>query len=501
MNALSCVLISVSLFIFNKIERIDSMCYDVVIIGGGIIGGMIARELSKYKLNVCILEKENDVSCGATKANSGIIHGGYDPIPGTLKARLNAEGVPLIYKAAYDLNVPVKNNEALVCAFTLEEKEHLKELYFRGIDNGIDGLSIISGDEVRSIEPNVSSEVIAALYVKNSGIISPYELCIAAIGNAMDNGVELIRNFEVNGINKQDNKYQISSVDNKAVSTEYVINCAGCYSDKIAAMVGDFSFEIIPRAGEYMLLDKEEGGFVSRTIFQVPTSSGKGILVTPTAEGNLLVGPTAEKVDTPSSTYTTNVGIKKVKEGALKSAPKLRLNKVITSFCGVRSSVETGDFIIEESQFAEKFINVAAIDSPGLTASVAIAQYVVDILKNKGLELSTNIAWNGKRENLNKFRNMSVEDKDIFIKNNPSFGKIICRCEGVSEGEILAALRNNPKALDVDAVKRRTRSGMGRCQGGFCMPYIMKLLAEENMISLNKVTKKGKGSEFVFDKL
>ncbi len=477
------------------------MNYDVLIIGGGVVGGMIARELSRYQLRTCVLEKENDVACGATKANSGIIHGGYDPEPNTLKAELNSEGVDLLYQAAEELSVPHKNNGALVCAFSSDEDETVKDLYWRGLKNGITDICIISGDKAREIEPNLSYEVTSALYVKNSGIISPYELCIAAIGNAMDNGVELKRNFAVEKISLTDKGYSVVSSDGYSVEGKYVINCAGAYSDKIANLVGDFSFEIIPRAGEYMLLDKEEGGCVGCTIFQIPTEKGKGILVTPTAEGNLLLGPTAEVADSPSSNRTTIDGLASVAKGAKKSVPEVKINKVITSFCGVRSSVSTGDFIIKESDIAKNFLNVAAIDSPGLTSCVSIAKRVVNILQSLGLKAYAKAEWNGKRSPVNRIKDMTIDEKGAFIKSNPSYGKIICRCEGISEGEILAAIRTNPKALDIDGVKRRTRSGMGRCQGGFCMPYILKMIAEENDIPLEKVSKKGKGSEFVFGEI
>ena len=473
------------------------MLYDIVIIGGGVIGGMMARELSKYKLKVCVLEKENDVACGATKANSGIIHGGYDPEPDTLKAKLNAEGVELLYKAAEELSVPFKNNRALVCAFSADEDEGVKELYWRGLKNGITEIKVISGDEARSIEKNLSKEVTSALYVKNSGIISPYELCIAAIGNAMDNGVELKRNFTVSKINATEEGYAVTSTNNDTVCGKYVINCAGCYSDKIANLVGDFSFQIIPRAGEYMLLDKEEGKSVDCTIFQVPTQKGKGILVTPTAEGNLLLGPTADKVDSPECNETTSNGLDSVIVGARKSVPSVKINKVITSFCGIRSSEKSGDFIIKESESAKNFINVAAIDSPGLTSSVAIAKYVINILNDLGVSFVSKESWNGLRESMCKFKEMNLEEKDAFIRENPEYGKIICRCETITEGEILSAIRTNPKALDVDSVKRRTRAGMGRCQGGFCTPYILKMISKENGISLEEVTKKGEGSEFL----
>jgi len=477
------------------------MFYDVLIIGAGVVGGMIARELSRYDLNVCVLEKENDVACGATKANSGIIHGGYDPEPGTLKAKMNREGVELIYKAAVDLSVPHKNNGAMVCAFSKKEDGSIKALYDRGLKNGITDISLMSGDEARKIEPNLSPFVTSALYVKNSGIISPYELCIAAIGNAMDNGVELKRNFTVQKISAIKAGYSVVSADGVSIEGKYIINCAGAYSDKIANLIGDYSFEIIPRAGEYMLLDKEEGNCVGCTIFRVPTEKGKGILVTPTAEGNLLLGPTADVVDSPSSKETTIGGLQNIIGEAKKSVPDVKTHKVITSFCGVRSSVSTGDFIIKESDFAKNFVNVAAIDSPGLTSCVAIARYVVGLLEELGLKTVTKSNWNGKRSAINFIKDMTISEKDAFIKNNPTYGKIVCRCEGISEGEILAAIRTNPRALDVDGVKRRTRSGMGRCQGGFCMPYILKLIANEYNVPLDKVSKKGKGSEYLSGKI
>lgn len=466
------------------------MIYDVVIMGAGVIGAMTARELTRYNLSVCVLEKENDVACGASKANSGIIHGGFDPEPDTLKAELNVKGVPLLYKAARELNVPHKNNGSLVVAFGKDEEATIDELYRRGIKNGIDGMKILSGEEARKAEPALSEKVTKALLVTNAGIICPYALTIAAIGNAMDNGAELMRNFEITAINKE-KVFTVISDDGREVKTRYLINCTGGYADKISAMAGDKSFEIIPRAGEYMLLDKNEGKTVSHTVFQVPTVNGKGILVTPTADGNLLLGPTAERKKSPDSTETTQLGLETVMQLARKSVPNLNTRAVITSFSGVRASEKNGDFIIGESKKVKGLINVAAIDSPGLSSCVAIAEYVVNILKRCGLNLEKNPNFDGTREDTHAFRKMNDDEKDKFIKKNPSYGKIVCRCETVSEGEILDALRRNPKAVDIDGVKRRTRSGMGRCQGGFCMPYVMKLIARENGINETLVTKKG----------
>ena len=472
------------------------MMYDVVIIGAGVIGGMVARELSRYDLSVCLLEKENDVASGASRANSGIVHGGYDPEIGTLKAKLNTVGVEMLYEAADALCVPYIKNGSMVCAFGEKEDPAVQELYDRGIANQIPGLKILSGEEARAIEPNLSTAITSVLHVTNAGIICPYDLTIASVGNAMDNGVELKRNFAVSAIEKQEKGYLVTSASGERVSAQYILNCAGGYSDKIAGMVGDDYFTIIPRAGEYILLDKTEGSRVKHTIFQVPSEEGKGILVSPTVDGNLLTGPTAIKVATPESRDTTPEGLAQVQRLSAKSVPSVNFRQVITSFTGVRSSEKKGDFIIEESPKAPGVIHVAAIDSPGLTCSVSIAKYAVEQLQKAGLALTQKENWNSKREYPHAFRKMSDEEKNAYIQEHPDYGKIVCRCETVSEGEIRAAIRQNPGARDIDGVKRRTRSGMGRCQGGFCGPYVMKLIAEELGVPMETVTKNG-GDSFM----
>lgn len=477
------------------------MIYDVAIIGAGVIGGMVARELSKYQLKVVLLEKEHDVACGASKANSGIIHGGFDPEPNTLKAKLNASGVAKLYEAARDLSVPHHNNGSLVCAFGEDEEPAIRELYDRGIANGINGMSIISGEEARALEPALSDKITLALRIRSAGIICPYELTVASIGNAMDNGVELICNFAVSSVEEEDGVYSIKSDSDEAVRVKYIMNCAGVNSDKVSAMVGDDSFEIIPRAGQYMLLDKAEGTRVNHTIFQVPSKEGKGILVSPTADGNLLVGPTAERVDSADDNYTSQGGLDTVTALARKSVPSVNFRQVITSFAGVRSSEKNGDFIVEKAKNTNGVINVAAIDSPGLTSCVSIAEYATEKLFSLGLQAEKKEAWNGKREDARFFSKMSDEEKNVFIKKHSEYGKIVCRCEGVSEGEILYAIRTNPPARDLDAVKRRTRSGMGRCQGGFCSPYVMKLISRETGIPKEKITKRGTGSEMLIGKI
>lgn len=477
------------------------MRYDVAIIGAGVAGAMLARELSRYALSVCLLEKENDVAMGASKANSGIIHGGFDPVPGTLKAKLNAQGVPLLYEAARELNVHFQNNGSMVCAFGAEEEPAIEALLRRGEANGITGMQVLTGDEARALEPNLSPAITKVLHIPSSGIICPYELTIAAVGNAMDNGAALVRNFEVCSITKEEDGFTVAAADGHTVTAAYVVNCAGGYSDRIARLIGDDFFTIIPRAGEYMLLDKSEGSRVTRTIFQVPTKAGKGILVTPTVDGNLLTGPTAARVATPESTGITAEGIATIMRLAAKSVPSVDFRQVITSFSGVRSSAHGDDFIIQASEKEPCFIHVAAIDSPGLTACVAIARYAVGILREQGLPLTPRADWDGTRENTRSFREMTDAEKDRFIREHPDYGRIICRCEQVSEGEIRDAIRRNPKACDIDAVKRRTRSGMGRCQGGFCAPYVMRLIAQEHGIRMEDVTKCGPGSEPLIGRL
>lgn len=475
--------------------------YDVAIIGAGVIGGMVARELTKYSLSVCLLEKENDVACGASKANSGIVHGGYDPTPGTLKAKLNVSGVEKLFYTAKELHVPIRRNGSLVCAFSEEEDKVIHALYERGIENEVNELTILSGDKARKREPNLSENVTSALLVSNAGIVCPYELTIAAVGNAMDNGAALRTNYEVTAIVKAEDGFRICSKDGRQILARYLINCAGGYADKIAGLLDDKFFELIPRAGEYMLLDKSEGRTVSHTIFQVPSAAGKGILVTPTVDGNLLTGPTAMEVVAPENTETTSEGLDLVATLAKKSVPNLDFRKVITSFSGIRSSEKGGDFIITASEKVENLIHVAAIDSPGLTSCVAIAEYTVGILKDLGAKLIENPGFHGERENPHFFKQMTEEEKNAYIKTHPEYGKIICRCETVSEGEIRDAIRRNPPAHDVDGVKRRTRSGMGRCQGGFCAPFVTELLAKECNVSMENITKKGKESCMVTGKL
>ncbi len=476
------------------------MIYDVLIVGGGVIGGMLARELSRYDCTVCLLEKENDVAMGASKANSGIIHGGYDPEPGTLKAQLNTTGVELLYHAARELNVPHVQNGSMVCAFSAEEEPQLEMLYRRGLENHIPNLSLLSGDEARVLEPELSRAVTKVLYVPNAGIVCPYSLTVAAIGNAMDNGVALKCGFAVSVI-EHDGVFTLHSAAGERVQGRYVVNCAGACSDRVARLAGDDFFTIIPRAGEYMLLDKAEGSRVRHTLFQCPTKEGKGILVSPTVHGNLLTGPTAARVPTAESRDTTPEGLDTVAKFAAKSVPGINFRQVITSFTGIRASEQGGDFILQSSAAVPGLIHAGAVDSPGLTCCVSIARYLVQLLADQGLVLTPREGWDGRRGDPHFFEKLSPGEQDAYIKQNPAYGRIVCRCETVSEGEILHAISTNPPARDLDAIKRRTRSGMGRCQGGFCGPYVMELLARELNIPLEAVTKSGGKSVMVTGRL
>lgn len=466
--------------------------YDVIIIGGGVVGCSIARELSKYDIKVALIEKEDDVaSGGASKANSAILHAGYDPLPGTLKAKLNVKGNEMFDELCKDLDVPMKRVGSLVAAFSKDEVESLYKLYDRGLKNGVKKMSIISGDMVKEIEPNINDTIVAALYAKTAGIICPYGFVIALAENAAQNGVEFIFNQEVISIKKEEDGFIVKTQSNEYFS-KYVVNAAGLYSDVINDMVGGKHFTVHPRKGEYLILDKEEGYIANTVIFQVPTKMGKGILVSPTVDGNLLIGPTAEDIEDKEFRGTTAEGLEKAILGAKKSVAKFNERKTITQFTGVRSvpDVEGEDFIIGESD-VKGFINVAGIESPGFTSSPAIAEMVVQILKDSGLKMAEKDNFNPKRKPVIRFNELTDEERNELIKKDPSYGRVICRCETVTEGEIIDAIRRPVGAKSIDGVKRRVRAGMGRCQGGFCSPRVLEILSRELNIDPLDVTKFG----------
>lgn len=475
------------------------MVYDVAIIGAGVIGSFIARELSKYDLKICLLDRETDVAGGASSANSGIVHAGYDAEPGSLKARFNVRGNEMMEKTAGELGVPFRRVGSLVLAFNDEEMLKVHGLYERGLENGVKGMEILTGRQVRQMEPAVSSKVVGALNAPTAGIVCPYELTLGAVENAVMNGVELKLECEVKGIRVEETTGE--NGDRKKIFTlvagdgeikaRYVINAAGVYADIISAMAGESYFSIKPRKGEYLLLDKNQGKVVNRVIFQTPSKMGKGILVSPTVDGNLLIGPNAVDIEDREDNSTSASGLNQVAQGALRSVPSVNVKEVITSFAGLRATPSTGDFIIEESGKVKGFINAAGIESPGLTSAPAIAEYVADILRNSGIELLPNERFNPVRLPVKRFIEINDDEKVGVIKENPKYGRIICRCEKVTEGEIVASINKPAGARSLDGVKRRTRAGMGRCQGGFCSPRVMEILSRELGIPMEEVTKMG----------
>lgn len=473
------------------------MKYDVAVIGGGVVGALISRELSKYDIKVALLEKCNDVAMGTTKANSAIVHGGFDAMNGTLKAKLNVKGTALMPEVCKDLSVPYRNNGSLVLAFSEKEMEHIKVLYDRGIKNGVPDLEIIDGERVRELEPNVSDEVVGALLSNSAGIVCPYELTIAAAENAVTNGVEFIRNCEVQSI-AFNGEFALSTTVGE-IKASYVINAAGNHSDEIAAMLGDTSIKLVARKGEYYLLDKSYGYLADHTIFQCPNEMGKGVLVTPTVDGNLLIGPSATDEPDKDNTDTTPDGLDFVLSKALKSVPSLNVRGAITSFAGVRAHPVTDDFIIGYSEVNDRLLNVAGIESPGLSAAPAIAQYVRDLLLEK-LPAKEKENYVLTRKAPVRFRHMTKTEREELIKKNSAYGRIICRCETITEGEILDAIHAPAGARDVDGVKRRTRAGMGRCQGGFCGSKVVEILSRELGVPMNEITKFGGESKIIFER-
>ncbi len=461
--------------------------FDVAVIGGGVVGGFVARELSRYKLDICILERMGDVAMGATRANSAIVHAGFDAKEGSLKALLNVKGSKMMERVAGELGVKYNKCGSLVVGFSEEDRATLEGLKIRGESNGVEGLSVIGREEILALEPNIGEGVTCALYAPTGAIICPYELCMAAIGNAMDNGAELKLNFAVDKIERTELGYRVYSGD-EFVDARIVINCAGIYSDKIAELAGKGGFTVTPRRGEYMLLDKECGGVISRTVFRCPSKMGKGILVSPTVDGNLLLGPTAENIEDKEDTSTTSDGLAKVRLQAGEQVSGISFGGVITSFTGLRAVGSTGDFIINMD---DGFVNVAGIESPGLSSAPAIGEYVASLLIENGVKLAARSDFDPMRRPMHCFRELDADGKNEMIKAHPEYAHVICRCEIVTEGEILEAIRTNPRPSDVDGVKRRTRSGMGRCQGGFCMPYVVELLARELGIDYKDVTKFG----------
>lgn len=461
--------------------------YDVVIIGAGVIGASIFRELTKFNLKVAIIEKENDVSMGTSKANSAIIHAGYDPKQGTLMAKYNVRGNEIFEELCSELSVPFKRNGSLVLAFNDDDIKVINDLFTNGINNGVKNLRVLNKEEVLKLEPNLSKEVTGALYAPTGGIVGPFEYTIALIENGVQNGGKVILESEVVSIDKE-NEFTIKTKNNKEIKSKYIINAAGVYADKIHNMICKESFKITPRKGEYFVMDKSQGNLVSHTIFPCPSKLGKGILVTPTVHGNLLVGPNAEDLndEDKASLNTTSLGLEYIKKSAMHTTDKINFRDSIRTFSGLRAVPSTDDFIIGEDKDIKGFIDVAGIKSPGLTSAPAIAEDIVSILKKSGLELIKNDQFIGVRTQV-RFTDLSKEEKVELIKKDTSYGRIICRCEGITEGEIVQAIKSSFGRITLDGVKRRCRPGMGRCQGGFCGPRVQEIIARELNIKMEEV--------------
>ncbi len=463
--------------------------YDVCIIGAGVVGANIARELSRYQLKICVLDREDDVSCGCSKANSGIVHGGYSDKPGTLKAELCVKGNRMYAQLDAQLHFGYREIGSYVLAFDQESLATLQRLYEQGQQNGVGGLELIDGEEMRRREPHVSVEVTGALYCAQAGVTSPYEFVIALMENAVANGVELKLRHEVLQLEKISDHFLITTSQG-TLTSRFVINAAGAHSDRIAAMAGLNDYQITPRRGQYILLSKAQNHLANSVIFQVPTALGKGILVTPTYHGNLMLGPNAEEIDDKDDVSTDEETLRFIAQTARLSVPGFDMRQALTSFAGNRPVSNQKDWVIDDSRLPG-LVNLIGIDSPGLTSSPAIALKVVTLLQDSGLKLEAKPNFQAQRAPI-------IQPKDAAFQGDTSHTDpalhLICRCESVTEAEILDCFRRGLPVLSVDAVKRRTRAGMGLCQGTFCGPRVRALLAQELQVKPEDIPQRGHSS-------
>ncbi|MDT2612129.1 NAD(P)/FAD-dependent oxidoreductase [Enterococcus dongliensis] len=475
--------------------------YDVIIIGCGIVGAATAYELSKYQLNTLVLEAENDVSLGATRANSAILHAGYDPEPNTLMARLNVEGAKRAKELCQKLSVHYNQIGSLVVAFSNEELALIQTLYDRGVKNGVEGLELLDQAALHKKEPNLSHKSLGALYAPTAAIVNPWEFCLALAETAVKNDVTIALNNRVTAIRKIENGYEVTT-NQATYQTKYIFNAAGVHSDDIHNLIAEPMFEITPNRGEYYLLDKSEGDVVHHVIFQCPSSSGKGVLISPTVHGNLVVGPNSESIqrsdlDSGKDTGNTITGLKTVVDLAKKSVPDLNLRQSIRNFSGVRANSSAGDFVLQEA--APGFIDLAGIKSPGLTSAPAIAVYAIELLeKSAGRTFEQKEVHVDSREKI-VFQELNFKEKNELISKNNSYGRVICRCETVTEGEIRTAAQSPIPPVSVDGIKRRCNAGMGRCQGGFCGPRVVDILADELNVSPLTILQDCEGSNILVE--
>lgn len=447
--------------------------YDVAIIGSGITGSACAYFLSKYRLKIAVIEKNNDVCCGTTKANSAIIHAGYDPHPETLMAKLNVKGSAMAKEICAKLDVPYNQIGSLVVAFSEEETKTVEELFERGNANGVPDLKILNREELKEAEPMISDEALCALYAPSAAIVNPWEYGLAMAETAVRNGAEILLESEVTSIKKENGVFKITAGE-KEIEAKYVINAAGVNCDDVHNMIAPPKFRVIPSAGEYYLLDKSEGKRARHVIFQCPNKDGKGVLVSPTVHGNLIVGPNADARDKDDTSTKTRC-LDFVREKAVKSVPSINFRENIRNFTGVRAATDIDDFIIEFA--CEGFLDLAGIKSPGLSAAPAIAELAVKMLGESGLALEEKESFTDERTHL-RFKHLSDEEKNNAVKKNSAYGRVICRCETITEGEIIDALNSPIPPVSLDGIKRRAGTGMGRCQGGFCGPKVLEIMAK-----------------------
>ena len=466
---------------------------DIVIIGAGVSGCAIAREVSRYRADVLVLEREEDVCCGTSKANSAIVHAGYDAANGSLMAKLNVEGSRLMPALSKELDFPYENNGSLVVMVSEDDRPALNRLYENGVANGVEGLRIVERDELVQMEPNISDQAVAALYAPTGAIVCPFGLTFALAENAARNGVKFQFDTEVTGIEKTDGGWKLSTTRGD-VEARVVVNAAGVYADKLHNMVSDDAMTITPRRGDYFLLDHSAQGHVSHTVFQLPGKFGKGVLVAPTVHGNIIVGPTAIDIEDKEGVATTQAGLDEVRAKCGLAVKDVPLRQTITSFAGLRAHEARHEFFIGEVQ--PGFVDCAGSESPGLSSAPAIGVMVSGIVKNI-LKLEENPGFESKRKGILDPKGLDAEARAALIRENPAYGTVICRCETVTEGEIVDAIRRVPGARSVDGVKRRVRAGMGRCQGGFCSPRVMEILARELGVDQSAITKAGAGSELI----
>ncbi|MBQ2725940.1 MAG: NAD(P)/FAD-dependent oxidoreductase [Clostridia bacterium] len=477
------------------------MVYDVLIVGAGCTGVMTARLLSTMNCTVAVAEAKCDVAMGATCANSAIVHAGYDAKPGTLKAKLNVRGNALMKELCRQLDVEINECGSHVVGFGDEDLAHLKTLYDRGVANGVPDMRIIGQEELRRMEPNISPEATCSLWAPSAAITCPYGITIAAAENAATNGVDFYFNFKVTGASMAGDIHYISNGD-ETIAARYVVNCAGVHSAEVAEILGehDFPINIIPRRGEYIVMDKICGDMANSTLFVCPSERGKGILVSPTVHGNLLIGPNAYPIEDADDKSTTAEGLEEITAGALRLMPSVNTRNAITSFSGVRPTPNIYDFYLKNSDQVKGVVHAVGVESPGFAASPAVAEYLVSLLQDAGLELTEKENYIPTRRhdgNHKQFNRMTDEERVAACKANPAYGKIICRCETVTEGDIIDAITAPIPANTIDMLKKRLRAGMGRCQGGFCSPRVAALIAEHSGKSLTTVTKCGGGSWLV----